>query len=123
MTPRSTGVVPKKFKLVNRTWKVVLYSEDKIQKVLDKQFPDQGADAACIMGLCDQRTATIYLNANRHSTEEDLRHTFFHELTHALKYANGESEHDEQEVDRLGGYLHQVMDTSTGEITWDSGQE
>lgn len=109
-------MIPKTFKMVNRTWRVRLVTTKQLQKHLDNHYPDEEVTASEIMGLCDQRAARIFLNKDKHTEREALEHTYCHEFVHCLKYANGEEIHDEQEVDRLGGYLHQALQTSTGEI-------
>ena len=64
-----------------------------------------------LLGLCDQKTNQIFLNTDLHATEEELEGTYWHEFMHAFFFAEGQNEHDETVVDRLGGFLHQYEQT------------
>lgn len=114
-------MIPKTFTLVNRKWKVRTVTCSELQKELDRFWNDpdnkdrEPVDASDCKGLCDQGEAIIYLNTDRHHVREDLEHTFLHELIHALFYANGLHGHDESFVDRMGGFLHQYLQTQKGE--------
>lgn len=67
-----------------------------------------GTDCADMLGFCDPQRSRILINKQLHTSDNDMEATFWHEFVHALKFANGEHiEHDETEVDRLGGMLHQ----------------
>lgn len=101
------AVIPKSFKLANRTWKVRLVTTKKLQKLVD----EWGLPAAT--GLCDPNTCTIYLD--KELSRIELEHAWFHEKYHALKYARGETDHREVEVEALGALDHQLDQTRKGE--------
>lgn len=69
--------------------------------------PDE--EPTVVYGLCDPDNAVIYLNQEDCRDPAFLRHSFWHEYVHALKYANGETDHDEAEVDRIAGMLDQSL--------------
>lgn len=98
---------PKRFKLANRTWRVKLVTFAQLSRKLARE----GIEPAS--GVTDPNNATIWI-------AKDLdpglvEHTFYHELVHALKYARGEVDHDEVEVDGLGALLHQYIISRRGE--------
>ena len=104
-------MIPKTFTLVNKRWMVRIVTSKQLQRHLDSHFGDDPhpMEAKDLKGLCDPGANRIFVNKDLHSTEEDLQHTFWHEFVHALWFAEGLSsdEHDEQQVDRIGGILHQ----------------
>lgn len=109
-------MIPKTFKLVNRTWMVRTVTNKQLQNHLDHHWNDLAERedrvfAGDIKGLCDPAVARIFINKDRHTCLEEMEHTFWHELTHALLFANGENGHDEEWVDRIGGFLHQFTNT------------
>lgn len=105
-------MIYKQFQLVNRRWLVRHVTTKQLQKHLDKH-PCEGEENAAkdMKGLCDPEVYRIFINKDLHTTVEDKEHTFWHEFVHALKYANGEDGHCEEEVDRLGGFLSQFEQT------------
>ena len=110
-------MIPKSFTLVNRKWVVRQVTEKQLQAHLDKHWnqdidPEDRMSAKGIKGLCDPDVRRIFINKSAHFTQEDMSHTYWHEFTHAILYANGESGHCEEWVDRIGGFLHQGIETS-----------
>lgn len=109
-------MIPRAFKLVNKSWMVRIVTSKQLQKHLDHHWndvcaPEERIDAKHMKGLCDPGVSRIFINKDLHRTEEDLRHTYFHELFHAILFADGQSGHDEEFVDRVGGLLHQYEET------------
>jgi hypothetical protein len=109
-------VIPKTFTLVNREWMVRLVTSKQLQRHLDKH-PCHGEEdvAKNLMGLCDRSAGRIFINKDLHHSDHEVQATYWHEFVHAMKYANGEDDHDEAEVDRIAGYLHQYHLTLEGE--------
>lgn len=67
-------------------------------------------------GLCDPYTATIFLRDDQNS--EDMLHSFFHELGHALLFATGAFQakfHNETLVDQFGALMAQFWTTCKGD--------
>lgn len=96
--------------MVNKSYKVKLVTTPQFQTIIDKLPVVVRGDAkADNMGMCDPQTSSIYINLDMHPTGSDMEHTFCHELVHALLFADGLSEHNEEQVDRLGGILHQYF--------------
>lgn len=83
--------VPKAFNLAGVRWRVV-------------RVPGLSE-----LGLCDRDTATIRIRAGL--PKQIAETTFCHELVHAIKFARGETDHDEREVDSFGAFLHQFLTT------------
>lgn len=110
-------MIPKTFKLLNRTWKVRLSDYEKMQKYLDQYVlpfhedeEDQTKAKDCF-GFCDPARAEIHLNVPRHTDETQLLHTFWHELMHAIFFTEGLVNHDEAQIDRFGAYMQQITET------------
>jgi hypothetical protein len=57
------------------------------------------------LGRCERDRAVILLKAD--VPDQVMASTFFHELVHAILFAQGKTEHDEREIDSLGQFLHQ----------------
>jgi hypothetical protein len=113
-------MIPKRFSLVNREWLVRMVTTKQLQRHLDKHPCEGQEDAASgMMGLCDPAVNRIFINKDLCANDVDILHTYCHEMVHAVKYANGETDHDEAEVDRLGGYMAQVLQTMQGDA-WKS---
>ncbi len=104
-------MIPKTFSLVNRNWLVRRVTTKQLQKHIDTHPHMEGCPSETLLGLCDPKVNRIFINKDLHTSEEEMESTFWHEFVHALKFANGEDEHDEVEVDRLGGFLHQFEGT------------
>lgn len=96
-------MIPKSFKLINRTYRVT-------------EYPKGLADELKRLGDCDRNSACIRLDTRE--GEENLEHTFYHELAHALLYVTTKPKLSENEdfVDSLGAALHQFMQTQRGEF-------
>ena len=64
----------------------------------------------------------IYMNKDlRNPGNEDLlEHTWEHELTHALMFAHGETDHDEVFVDGIAGLRCQYNQTRRGDTDGNS---
>lgn len=90
-------MIPKSFKLANRTWRV--------RYVAGMTRPD----GLPVWGHADGDTATITLSAEMREPgkEELLAHTWEHELLHALMMAHGCIDHDERFVDGVAGLRRQ----------------
>lgn len=67
-------------------------------------------DGLSELGCCERDTATIRLK--RGLSEQIAASTFFHELTHAILYHLGKTQHDEAEVDAWAHLLHQFAVTA-----------
>jgi hypothetical protein len=93
---------PDSFKLGSRTWKVEL-----VQK------------RGQWLGKCSPHRCRIRLNLKRIQNNEELRHTFFHELMHAVAATMGNEKlyMDEVVVDAIGNLLAQFEATSVSR--WD----
>ena len=106
--------IPKSFRLVNKQYKVRQLTGKQLQAWMDKFLgpgrmpPGDGAPK----GLCDEERGILFLNLDEHVSQADLEHTFLHELVHALLFADGLREHDEATVDRLAGFIHQILLTA-----------
>lgn len=108
--------VPKSFRLLHRRWVVRVVTTKQLQRHLDLGWnamnPDEPPlEAKGIKGITDPNADRLFLNKDEHSTEADLFHTFCHEMVHVVKFANGEYGHDEEEVDRLGGFIAHILAT------------
>lgn len=86
-------MIPTAFDLHGITWQVI--ETDHISE----------------LGRCERDKATIWIQAGL--PDQIRQATFCHELVHALFFAQGKTEHSEQEVDLLGSLLHQYMLTAT----------
>ena len=110
-------MIPKTFKIVNKDWMVRVVTTKQMQAHLDKHWNAECDDPSDLMfakdmlGFCDPGSSRIFINKDKHRSVEDMEHTYYHELVHALLFADGHSDHDEMFVDRIGGYLHQVART------------
>lgn len=96
-------MIPKSFKLVNRTYRVIPY-------------PEGLADDLKRLGDCERNSGCIRLDTA--TNPENLEHTFYHELAHALLYTTTKPKLSDNEdfVDSLGAALHQFMQTRKGEF-------
>lgn len=96
-------MIPKSFKLVNRTYRV-------------KPYPRGHADDLNRLGDCYRNGGCIRLDTRE--SRESLEHTYFHELVHALLFATTKPKLSDNEafVDSLGAALHQYMQTHRGEF-------
>ena len=85
-------MIPKSFKLANRTWRVE-FKKDLVGG------PD---DLAC-WGSADRTHAVIRLDKDllEPGMEEYLASTFEHELLHAMLWMHGVIDHDERFVDGM----------------------
>jgi hypothetical protein len=97
---------------------VRMVTTKQLQRHLDKH-PGREGEAECMLGLTDPQVARIFINKDLHTSDVEVLHTYCHEMVHAIKYANGEDDHDEAEVDRLGGYVAQILQTMEGDA-WHS---
>ncbi len=93
-------MIPKKFSIVNRNYRV----EPMPAEIGEKRLGDQ-----------DRGNSLIRLNPAQ--TREGLEHTFYHELVHAMLDASTKPKLSANEdfVDSLGALLHQFMQTQKGE--------
>jgi hypothetical protein len=87
-------IIPARFKLASRTWKV-----------------KRGARMKAL-GDCDAQRCVIRLSRHNKSGEEEL-HTFMHELVHAVYFTLGwkRANDNEQRVDALASVLVQAFTT------------
>jgi len=94
-------IIPKRFKLANRTWHVVFR----------KRMKDYGET------LADDATIKLNVKLREPGREELLLHTWLHELLHAASGTMGWNEvnDDEDRIDVLAGMLAQAMTTAEGE--------
>ena len=106
--------VPKSFQLINRRWKVKLVSTQQLQEVIAKTGENWDPETT-IKGLSDFQAAVIYINTDEAKSEDDVQHTYWHEVSHALLYAMGHLDHDEVAVDLQGALLAQYFQTVRGE--------
>jgi hypothetical protein len=109
---RPVAAIPESFKLVNRTWRVKLCDYDRMYQLA----LDSGYDFD-IRGLCDPYDAIIYINKDAHTCHEDMLHTFWHEVGHALLFAQGFfqlRDHYEPSVDKFGALMAQLWNTCEG---------
>lgn len=107
-------MIPKRFTLGRRKWIVRIVSTAQLAQHLQRNnlsLHDAYDEAKNIHGLCDDQRGRILLNKDLDKTEAALRETFWHEFAHALKFANGERDHDEAEVERIGQALLQFEET------------
>lgn len=106
------ALIPERFSLMNRTWRVLIVDQAR----MEQEALDGGHDYD-VRGLCDPYDAIIYLNRDLHTCHEDLVHTFWHEVGHALLFAQGHFSrrmHDEKKVDKFGGIMAQFWSTCEG---------
>lgn len=96
-------VIPKKFKIVNRTYKVKPMSKEVVE-------------GSKLLGDTCFKDALIRLDMDQ--PEECLEHTFLHELVHALLQVSTRPKltHDEKLVDSIAGALHQYLQTKKGQL-------
>jgi hypothetical protein len=92
---------PVSFKLGGRTWKV-----ERVEK------------RGQWLGKCSPSRCRIRLNMHRIKNNEELMHTFMHELLHAVCFAMGWEalNDDEDKIDAMASLLVQVERT----IIWES---
>lgn len=114
---RGLTVLPKTFKLVNRTWRVKLVSAEEMarQDENDTHTTINPHDAS--RGLCDPFEAVIYLN--RDFPTDDIVHSFWHEIGHAMLFASGafsRKAHNEHIVDHFGALMAQMWTTCKGDL-------
>lgn len=95
-------MIPKSFKLANRTWKV--------RFIKNLRSPDGDS----LWGMTIPARACIHLDTQllAPGMEEAKEHTFEHELHHALFSAHGFHEHDERLVDGVAGLRRQFTLTA-----------
>ena len=93
-------MIPKKFTLVNCTYKV-------------ESLPDELESDR--LGDCNRTQARVRLAKGL--PRQSKEHTFYHELAHALLDASTKPKLSKNEdfVDSLGALLHQYMQTQKGE--------
>lgn len=103
-------MIPKQFNLVNRRWTVRLVDGPTFREITGEK------DEPLPKGSCNPARAVILINTDQHSCYEDMLHTFYHELVHAFLFADGDIEHCEKFVDRVGGYLAQYNATQKGDL-------
>jgi hypothetical protein len=60
------------------------------------------------MGHCNYNECTIRLKKDL--SPQMKAATFCHELQHAIRFATGQFEHNEVEIDAQGNMLHQFLD-------------
>jgi hypothetical protein len=105
--------IPKQFKLMGQTITV-------------KSDPDKFTNNECV-GFADYRKNEIQLHPGtetRPINDEQLAANYWHEVTHFILYYAGAAysgktdymHQDEGFVDMVGGLLHQVLETSEGEL-------
>lgn len=96
-------MIPTSFQLVNRNYKVT-------------KLPKELADGLRRYGDCSKERAEIRLDTT--TLQENVEHTFYHELVHALLEASTKPKLSNKEdfVDSLGAALHQYMKTRKGEF-------
>ena len=108
-------LIPRTFKLVNRTWRVKIVSRRVMcREAHEDAMPEPSIDEAP-RGLCDPYQAVIYLRKDQ--TPDDLMHTFWHEVGHALLFATGAFStkmHPEPLVDQFGALMAQLWTTCKG---------
>jgi hypothetical protein len=99
-------MIPKSFKLVNRTFTV-------------ERMSDTLSKAGSMDGEFNLKHGTIKVGSSV-STEYD-EHTYYHELVHALLESSSRPGLSKKEpfVDSLAGVLHQYMQTKKGEFKWE----
>lgn len=95
-------MIPKSFKLVNRTYKV-----EKMGRELAQDLGRYG----------DTSRGKAVIRLDETEPKENVEHTFYHELAHALLWASTKPKLSKKEdfVDSLGAALHQFMQTQKGE--------
>ena len=103
-------MIPRRFVLANRGYKVFIAGGEKFNAARDRL----GGEGPSLGMTCSDH-AEIWLHSELHKTRAHLEHTFFHELMHALLYARGIQDHDEEIVDGMAALLHQFMLTRRGE--------
>ncbi len=96
-------MIPKSFKLLNRTYNV---------QYMNKDF----AEANKSSGDCSEEEARIRISEGLN--KELKEHTFYHELVHALLAVSTKPKMSEKEafVDSLGAALHQYRQTKKGQL-------
>ena len=60
-------------------------------------------------GLCNPATQEIIIRAGM--SKQMTEQTFYHELTHAILFTMGKTNHDEEFTDIFGSLLHQFVRT------------
>ena len=115
-------MIPSAFSVANRQYTVELVTKEEMKERVEyyerhsvktsKADDDDDEEGVAPMGICVPTHAVILLNEDVHDgVEEALMHTFCHEMVHAWLFADGISEHNEEFVDRMGGYVCQWLDT------------
>ncbi len=96
-------MIPKSFKLVNRTYKVKEMSQQRSQ---DLKF----------LGYSDRDKAEVLVSRDNPDNAEA---TFFHELAHCLLWVSTKPKlsNNEEFVESLGAALNQYMQTKKGEFS------
>jgi hypothetical protein len=96
-------MIPKSFKLVNRTFTVA-------------KLADSVASAGAMHGDFNLRKGRLRIGVT--SNGEYDEHTYYHELVHALLESSSKPSLSKKEgfVDSLAGVLHQYMQTKKGEF-------
>lgn len=76
------------------------------QKAMDECSGTKGT-----LGLCQSHNATIGITKGL--SDQDMAHTFYHELCHAIATTMGWSEWNDNEdkIDAVAGLLHQFSST------------
>jgi len=87
-------VPPTNFKLGSRTWRVKLVNSRRKW-----------------LGIADGHRCKIKLNTRRIRNNEELHHTFMHEMAHAIEFTLG-WKLSEKKIDALGNMLAQIEQTA-----------
>lgn len=97
--------IPKRFNLLNRTWRV---------KIVDEVHDTGGRT---LLGKCLQDEGILLLSKKENPNRVCLEHTFCHELMHVLWLAFGidVEDHDEGKIDAQAAMLHQALNSFRGE--------
>ena len=105
-------MIPTRFRLLNRSWKVKLVTSKQIAAAQELS-EDKGK---AYLGICDLTNHRILLNKDEHDSAWELEQTFWHEVAHCMFIAEGLQpyEHDEKAVERMGSFLHQLEETRGG---------
>lgn len=96
--------LPTSFQLINRKFSVEAMDADV-------------ANIAEVKGTCNSGEGRILVNLDN-DNREDVEHTFYHELFHALFDSAGRPDlsKDEDLVDLMGALLHQYLQTEKGNL-------
>ncbi len=98
-------MVPKTFELLGSTWKV-------------KKTKDLAHNGIRSLGVCHSDKRLIELDESIFDDEDELQHTWEHELTHAIwdTAALHEMSMDEERVDLVAGLRHQLNKSAKGRL-------